>query len=77
MTYSEMFADQDDQSFEERRDEVVAIVSSALDLVGFDRGLSAIMQSLTTASDEREFDQAFDAIANRVQGTTPALADVV
>jgi hypothetical protein len=73
MTLSDMYADQDAETFEQRRDEVVAIVSSALDLAGADRGLSAIMRRLTIATDESEFDEAFDAIVSGVRGTTPQL----
>lgn len=74
--YSDMFADQDDQAFEQRRDEVVAIVISAVDLRGVDRGLAAILHRLTTASDETEFDEAFDKIVTGIRATTPQLADL-
>ena len=76
MTLSDMFIDQDAETFEQRRDEVVDIVSSALDLAGADRGLAAIMQRLTVATDENEFDEAFDAIVSGVRGTTPQLLDL-
>jgi len=42
-----------------------------LDLAGADRGLAAIMRRPTVASDENEFDDAFDAIVSGVRGTTP------
>ena len=74
--YSDMFADQDDQPFEQRRDEVVAIVNSALDLAGIDRGLVAILHRLTTATDENEFDEAFDKIVTGIREMTPQLADL-
>ncbi len=73
MTLADMFVDQDAQTFEQRRDEVVAIVSSALDLAGVDRGLAVIMQRLTIAGDENEFDEAFDSIVSGIRGTTPQL----
>ena len=76
MTLSDMFVDQDAETFEQRRDEVVDIVSSALDLAGADRGLAAIMQRLTVATDESDFDEAFDAIVSGVRGTTPQLLDL-
>ena len=76
MTLSDMFIDQDAETFEQRRDEVVDIVSSALDLAGADRGLAAIMQRLTVATDENDFDEAFDAIVSGVRGTTPQLLDL-
>ncbi len=71
--YSDMFADQDDQPFEQRRDEVVAIVNSALDLAGIDRGLVAILHRLTIAADENEFDEALDKIVTGIRETTPQL----
>ena len=39
MNLSEMFGDDDSRTFEERRSEVVAIVRSAADFGGADRGL--------------------------------------
>jgi hypothetical protein len=74
--YADMFADQDDQPFEERRDEVVAIVNAAVDLAGIDRGLAAILHRLTVATDENEFDEAFDKIVAGIRETRPQLADL-
>jgi hypothetical protein len=74
--YSDMFADQDDQPFEQRRDEVVAIVNSAVDLAGIDRGLVAILHRLTTAADENEFDEAFGKIVTGIRATTPQLSEL-
>jgi hypothetical protein len=74
--YSEMFAGQDDQPFEQRRDEVVAIVHAAVDLAGIDQGLVAMLHRLTTATDENEFDEAFDEIVTGIRATTPLLADL-
>jgi hypothetical protein len=71
MTLSDMFVDQDAETFEERRDEVVAIVSSALDLAGADRGLVALMQCLTRATNEDEFDETFDEIVSSIRATAP------
>jgi hypothetical protein len=76
MTLSEMFVGQDVHTFEQRRDEVVAIVSSAVDLAGVDRGLTAIMDRLTTAADEAEFDELFDEVISGIQEKTPELLDV-
>jgi hypothetical protein len=69
-TLTEMFADQDALTFEQRRDEVLAIVSSATDLAGVDRGLTAIVDRLGVASDEREFDVAFGDLVTAIQGAT-------
>jgi hypothetical protein len=74
-TLSEMYVGQDVQTFEERRNEVVAIVSSAVDLAGVDRGLTDILQRLTRAADESEFDLAFDEIVSSIRGKTPDLID--
>jgi hypothetical protein len=74
-TLSEMYVGQDVQTFEERRNEVVAIVSSAVDLAGVDRELTDILQRLTQAADESEFDLAFDEIASSIRGTTPDFID--
>jgi hypothetical protein len=74
--YSDMFADQDEQPFEQRRDEVVAIVHAAVDLAGIDRGLVALLHRLTTATDENEFDEAFSEIVTGIRATTPQLADL-
>jgi hypothetical protein len=71
MTLSGMFEDQDAETFEARRDEVVAIVSSALDLAGADRGLAALMQRLTSSASEDEFDKTFDEIVSGIRETTP------
>jgi hypothetical protein len=76
MMLSDMYVDQDASTFEQRRDEVVEIVSSALDMAGADRGLAAIMQRLTIASDEHEFDDAFGAIVSGVREATPQFLDL-
>ena len=58
-----MYDSQDTRTFEERRAEVVEIVRSAADFAGADRGLRAIFQTMCTASDETEFDIAFDEMS--------------
>jgi hypothetical protein len=73
-TLTEMYSDQDSRTFEERRDEVFAIVSSATDLAGVDRGLSAIVTRLGVAADESEFDLAFGDLVSAIKGT-PLPAD--
>jgi len=69
MMLADMYVDQDTQTFEQRRDEVVAIVSSATDLAGVDRGLSDIVARLGIAADESEFDQAFGQLVVAIQDT--------
>jgi hypothetical protein len=70
-----MFVDQEALSFEQRRDEVVSIMRATVDLAGVDRGLTSIMRRLTAASDENEFDEAFDEIVTGIRDTTPQLLD--
>ena len=62
MKLAEMFSDQDTRTFEERRAEVVAIVSSAADFSGAEYGLRAMFEHMCDANDEKEFDAAFDAL---------------
>jgi hypothetical protein len=62
MLLSEMYADQVDRTFEERRAEVVAIVRSASDFAGADAGLRHIFLALSEADDEKQFDEAFDTL---------------
>ena len=69
MMLADMYVDQDTQTFEQRRDEVVAIVSSATDLAGVDRGLSDIVARLGIAADESEFDRAFGQLVVAIQDT--------
>ena len=52
MKLAQMFSDQDTRTFEERRAEVVAIVSSAADFAGADHGLRATFQHMCDANDE-------------------------
>ncbi len=70
MTLTKMFADQEAQTFEERRAEVVAIVSSAADFAGADYGLRAIFQTMCAADDEREFDRAYDTLVASLNEST-------
>jgi len=70
MTLAEMFAEQDARTFEERRAEVVAIVSSAADFAGADYGLRALFQHMCAADDEREFDETFDKLVESLSENT-------
>ena len=51
------------RTFEERRAEVVAIVRSAADFAGADRGLRAIFLTMSEAEDETTFNEAFERLA--------------
>ena len=70
MKLAEMFAEQDTRTFEERRAEVVAIVSSAADFAGADYGLRAMFQQMCAAHDEKEFEEAFDSLAASLSENT-------
>lgn len=71
MTFSEMFGEQDARTFQERRDEVVAIVSSATNLDGADKDLRPFVEQMCVAVDEREFDSAFDLLVSSISTTAP------
>ena len=71
MNLSEMFGEDGPRTFEERRAEVVAIVRSAADFAGADRGLQALFVTMSEADDEREFTRAFDTlVASLSENTT-------
>ena len=70
MKLADMFEGQDTRTFEERRAEVIEIVSSAADFAGADSGLRAIFQSMCAASNETEFDMAFDAMEAALSEST-------
>ena len=70
MLLSKMYADQDAQTFEERRSEVVAIVKSAADFAGADYGLRSLFQSMCDAENENEFDKAYDQLATSLSENT-------
>ena len=70
MNLSEMFGDDDPRTFEERRAEVVAIVRSAADFAGADRGLQALFLAMSEADNEKEFSRAFDTLVSSLSENT-------
>jgi hypothetical protein len=70
MNLSEMFDDDDPRTFEERRAEVVAVVRSAADFAGADRGLQALFLAMSEASNEPAFDEAFGTLASSLSENT-------
>jgi urease gamma subunit len=62
MTLSDMYADQSLRSFERRRDEVVSLVKEATDLHGADEVFQGIVELVSSASTESEFDDAFEVL---------------
>jgi hypothetical protein len=74
---ADMYDGQDTRTFQERRAEVIEIVSSAADFAGADRGLRAIFQTMCAASDETEFEAAFDVVtASLAENTSRYLQSV-
>ena len=70
MNLSEMFGDDDPRTFEERRSEVVAIVRSAADFTGADRGLRAIFLAMSEADDEKTFNDAYERLVTSLSENT-------
>lgn len=70
MMLTKMFADQDVQTFEERRAEVVAIVSSAADFAGADHELRSLFLALCEADNEKDLDEAYDKLASSLSENT-------
>ena len=66
MTLREMFSEDDDRSFEERRDEVLSLVIEATDLRGNERFLRRAVHRCRRASSEREFDQAYEDLVTEI-----------
>jgi hypothetical protein len=70
MMLTKMFADQEAETFEERRAEVVAIVRSAADFAGADYGLRSLFHAMCDAENENDFDQAYDKLASSLSENT-------
>ena len=70
MKLCEMYGDDDPRTFEERRAEVVAIVRSASDFAGADRGLQALFLTMSEAENENVFDAAFDTLVSSLSENT-------
>ena len=62
MALSDMFTEEDTRSFEERRDEVIALVIEATDLSGREQYLRRAVRRCSKAHSEREFDQAYEEL---------------
>lgn len=66
MTLSQMFTEEDTRSFEERRDEVIALVMQATDLSGGERYLRRAVHRCHRAHTEQEFDQAYESLVTAI-----------
>lgn len=70
MNLSEMFSADDPRTFEERRAEVVAVVRSAADFSGADRGLQAVFLAMSEADDEKTFNESFERLVTSLSENT-------
>ena len=61
-----MFTEEDTRSFEERRDEVIALVIQATDLGGREQYLRRAVRRCRKAHTEREFDQAYESLVEAI-----------
>ena len=66
MTLSDMFAEEDARSFEERRDEVISIVIQATDLGGREQYLRRAVRRCCKAHTEQEFDRAYETLVDAI-----------
>jgi len=66
VTLSEMFAEEDTRSFEERRDEVIALVIQATDLGGRERYLGRAVRRCSKAHSEQEFDREYQSLVDAI-----------
>jgi hypothetical protein len=70
MKLADMYDGQDTRSFEERRAEVIEIVSSAADFAGADYGLRDIFLVMSRADDEKDFNDAFEVLVASLSENT-------
>lgn len=66
MTLSDMFTEEDTRSFEERRDEVIALIIQATDLGGREQYLRRAVHRCRRAHTEQEFDEAYQSLVNAI-----------
>jgi hypothetical protein len=66
MTLSDMFTEEDTRSFEEQRDEVIALVIQATDLGGREQYLRRAVRRCRKAHTEQEFDQAYESLVEAI-----------
>jgi hypothetical protein len=61
-----MFADDETRSFEQQRDEVLALVAQAADLDGPDQYLRRAMHRCRRAHNAEEFDDAYESLVEAI-----------
>jgi hypothetical protein len=69
VTLRDMFRDDDGRSFEERRDEVVALLIEATDLRGREHHLRRDVHRCGRASTESEFNRAYENLVAAISDT--------
>ena len=65
LTLSEMFSD-DTRTFEQQRDEVLALVAQAADLEGPDQYLRRAVHRCRRAHNAEEFDEAYESLVEAI-----------
>jgi hypothetical protein len=66
VTLRDMFTEDDSRSFEERRDEVISLLVQATDLDGHERYLRRAVHRCRRATDEGEFDLAYESLVTTI-----------
>src|SRR5580704_16795415 len=66
LTLSEMFSDDDARTFEQQRDEVLALVAQAADLEGPDQYLRRAVHRCRRAHNASEFDEAYESLVEAI-----------
>lgn len=66
LTLSEMFSDDDTRTFEQQRDEVLALVAQAADLEGPDQYLRRAVHRCRRAHNAEEFDEAYESLVEAI-----------
>jgi hypothetical protein len=61
-----MFADDDTRTFEEQRDEMLALVAQAADLEGPDQYVRRAVHRCRRADNAEEFDEAYDSLVEAI-----------
>jgi hypothetical protein len=73
VTLSEMFTEEDTRTFEQRRDEVIALVIQATDLGGREQHLRGAVHRCRRAHTEQEFDHAYESLVSDISSAQLSL----
>ena len=66
MTLSDMFDEDDARTFEQQRDDVLALVAQAADLEGPDQYLRRAVGRCRRAHNAEEFDEAYESLVEAI-----------